>query len=95
MGWPPAESIAAVDPAAVETLRPLDRQLTKCELASLLLLILNDRANISRVDDVKNISFDFLMKCHTEMRIEKLMLDKDVQPKHHSKQRLVIDDCSS
>lgn len=95
MGWPPAESIAAVDPAAVETLRPLDRQLTKCELASLLLLILNDRANISRVDDVKNISIDFLMKCHTEMRIEKLMLDKDVQPKHHSKQRLVIDDCSS
>lgn len=95
MGWPPAESIAAVDPAAVETLRPLDRQLTKCELASLLLLILNDRENISRVDDVKNISIDFLMKCHTEMRIEKLMLDKDVQPKHHSKQRLVIDDCSS
>lgn len=95
MGWPPAESIAAVDPAAVETLRPLDRQLTKCELASLLLLILNDRENISRVDDVKNISIVFLMKCHTEMRIEKLMLDKDVQPKHHSKQRLVIDDCSS
>lgn len=29
---PPAESIAAVDPAAVETLRPLDRQCTKGEL---------------------------------------------------------------
>jgi len=26
---PPAESMAAVDPAAVETLKPLDRQLTK------------------------------------------------------------------
>lgn len=29
IGNPPAESIAAVDPAAVETLRPLDRECTK------------------------------------------------------------------
>lgn len=28
IGNPPAESIAAVEPAAVETLRPLDLQLT-------------------------------------------------------------------
>ena len=31
IGNPPAESIAAVEPAAVETLRPLDRQFTKEE----------------------------------------------------------------
>lgn len=31
IAYPPAESIAAVDPAAVETLRPLERQFTKGE----------------------------------------------------------------
>lgn len=41
MGNPPAESMAAVDPAAVQTLKPLDRLLTKCELLPHLLLILN------------------------------------------------------
>ncbi|PKA65342.1 hypothetical protein AXF42_Ash005675 [Apostasia shenzhenica] len=40
MGNPPAESMAAVDPAAVHTLRPLDRQLTKEEGFSRLNLIL-------------------------------------------------------
>ena len=40
---PPAESIAAVDPAAVETLRPLDLQWTKGEQGwpSLLILSIN------------------------------------------------------
>lgn len=40
IGKPPAESIAAVDPAAVETLRPLDREFTKGEHNSPSLLIL-------------------------------------------------------
>jgi hypothetical protein len=40
IGNPPAESIAAVEPAAVETLRPLDRQFTKGEKDWLSLLIL-------------------------------------------------------
>lgn len=31
IGNPPADSIAAVDPAAVEILRPLDRQFNKGE----------------------------------------------------------------
>lgn len=40
MANPPAESIAAVDPAAVETLRPLDLQFTNGEHANLSLWIL-------------------------------------------------------
>lgn len=40
IGNPPAESIAAVEPAAVETLRPLDRQFTKGEKDWSSLLIL-------------------------------------------------------
>ena len=37
---PPAESMAAVDPAAVETLRPLDRQFTNGEHVWSFFLIL-------------------------------------------------------
>lgn len=37
---PPAESIAAVDPAAVETLKPLDRECSKDELGLALRVIL-------------------------------------------------------
>lgn len=37
---PPADKIAAVDPAAVETLRPLDRQFTKGEQGWIPFLIL-------------------------------------------------------
>lgn len=40
--YPPAESIAAVEPAAVETLRPLDRQFTTGEHEWPFLLILNE-----------------------------------------------------
>lgn len=40
IGNPPAESIAAVEPEAVETLRPLDRQFTKGENGRFSLLIL-------------------------------------------------------
>lgn len=43
IGNPPAESIAAVAPAAVETLRPLDRQFTKGEHGWPLLLILQTK----------------------------------------------------
>ncbi|MFS7921621.1 hypothetical protein Hanom_Chr03g00239141 [Helianthus anomalus] len=38
--YPPADSIAAVDPVAVEILRPLDLQLTRGELDSPSFLIL-------------------------------------------------------
>ena len=38
--------MAAVDPAAVETLRPLDRVLIKLELVPLLPLILNREQSI-------------------------------------------------
>uniref|UniRef100_A0A0A9G5L7 NADHK n=1 Tax=Arundo donax TaxID=35708 RepID=A0A0A9G5L7_ARUDO len=35
--------MAAVDPAAVETLRPLDLQLIKCKLSPLLFLFLKEK----------------------------------------------------
>lgn len=40
IGNPPAESIAAVDPAAAETLKPLDRQCTKGDMDRSFFLIL-------------------------------------------------------
>lgn len=46
IGKPPAESIAAVDPAAVDTLRPLDREFTKGEHGWSSLLILQTRSPI-------------------------------------------------
>lgn len=40
---PPADSMAAVDPVAVATLRPLDLQLINCELSPVLFLFLNEK----------------------------------------------------
>lgn len=44
---PPAESIAAVDPAAVETLSPLDLQFIKEEDVPLFLILISNNTRVS------------------------------------------------
>lgn len=64
IGKPPAESIAAVEPAAVETLRPLDRQFTKGESGSTSLIILQIKFLFSLLCDEKGQG---LLKDHTNI----------------------------
>lgn len=59
---PPADSMAAVDPAAVETLRPLDRQWTKGEQAwSSILILSTNRIQCENRLPTFNISSYILM----------------------------------
>lgn len=90
MGNPPAESMAAVEPAAVQILRPLDRQLSKDELFWFSLLILGNQGDVS-IKDLVHLS-NQLKEFHTEMKIETLLLDKDVQSEHRSEDMLTIAD---
>ena len=57
---PPADSIAAVDPAAVDTLKPLDRQLVRGELAFPSFLILKERKSNSKIKlKLNNLQFSY------------------------------------
>ena len=57
---PPADSIAAVDPAAVDTLKPLDRQLVRGELSFPSFLILKERKSNSKIKlKLKNLQFSY------------------------------------
>lgn len=82
--------MAAVEPTAVQILRPLDRQLSKDELFWFSLLILGNQGDVS-IKDLVHLS-NQLKGFHTETKIETLLLDKDVQSEHRSEDMLTIAD---